>query len=103
MSSLPAAVVGLGWNWAYVGASALVAVSYQPQEKFLAQGVLDCGVLLATGIAVVLAGVLYAGIGWTSYISLFMGVNGFMVAMDVWLLLRLELPRVAAAMRRGRV
>ncbi|PNW74254.1 hypothetical protein CHLRE_13g591350v5 [Chlamydomonas reinhardtii] len=97
------AVVGLGWNWAYVGASALVAVSYQPQEKFLAQGVLDCGVLLATGIAVVLAGVLYAGIGWTSYISLFMGVNGFMVAMDVWLLLRLELPRVAAAMRRGRV
>ncbi|KAG2443312.1 hypothetical protein HYH02_009379 [Chlamydomonas schloesseri] len=94
------AVVGLGWNWAYVGASALVAASYQPHEKFLAQGVLDCGVLLCTGIAVVLAGVLYAGLGWTHYVSLFMGVNGFMLALDVWLLARLERPKFAAAMKK---
>ncbi|KAG2443311.1 hypothetical protein HYH02_009378 [Chlamydomonas schloesseri] len=95
------AVVGLGWNWAYVGASALVAASYQPHEKFLAQGVMDCGVLLGTGLAVVLAGVLYGALGWGAYVGLFMGVNGLMVAIDVWLLARLEL-RAAAERRRGR-
>ncbi|KAG2443380.1 hypothetical protein HXX76_001740 [Chlamydomonas incerta] len=94
------AVVGLGWNWAYVGASALVAASYQPHEKFLAQGVMDCGVLLGTGVAVALAGVLYGSMGWTSYVSLFMGVNGLMVGIDAWLLVVLEL-RAASQRRRG--
>lgn len=77
------AAVGMGWNWAYVGGSALVAGTYRPEEKFVAQGATDTGVLLGTGLAGALAGVLYGWLGWVGYTGVFMVVNGITVIMDV--------------------
>ncbi|GLI58602.1 hypothetical protein VaNZ11_000330 [Volvox africanus] len=83
-------VVGLGWNWAYVGASALVTGTYQPDTKFVAQGVMDTAVLFGTGLSVVLAGTLYSRLGWVMYTAVFMGCSGLMVAMDSLLILVLH-------------
>ncbi|GIL46842.1 hypothetical protein Vafri_3725 [Volvox africanus] len=83
-------VVGLGWNWAYVGASALVTGAYQPDTKFVAQGVMDTAVLFGTGLSVVLAGTLYSRLGWVVYTAVFMGCSGLMVVMDILLILVLH-------------
>jgi MFS family permease len=79
------AVVGLGWNWAYVGASALVAAltAAHPESRLLAQGCMDSLVLLGTGLSVVLAGTLYSGLGWVTYTAVFIGVSGLMVGLDM--------------------
>ncbi|KXZ42474.1 hypothetical protein GPECTOR_143g715 [Gonium pectorale] len=89
------AVVGLGWNWAYVGASAAVAATYAPRERFAAQGAMDTCVLLGTGVAVVAAGALYGWLGWRPYTGVYMCVNGVTVALNVVLLVA-----VAVAARR---
>ncbi|GLC46494.1 hypothetical protein PLESTB_000332600 [Pleodorina starrii] len=93
------AVVGLGWNWSYVGASALVAAtcSAAPEARFAAQGVMDTAVLAGTGLAVVLAGTLYSSLGWRVYGAVFLGVSGLMLAAD----LAMAMAGRAAARRRA--
>ncbi|PNH01915.1 putative MFS-type transporter YdeG, partial [Tetrabaena socialis] len=76
-------VVGMGWNWAFVGASVLVSGTYTSDERFIAQGLMDSLVLLGTGISVVLSGTLYGWLGWTFYTVIYMVVNGLTCIIDV--------------------
>ncbi len=84
------AVVGVAWALAYVGASAAVAGTYRPQSPHAlpAQGLCDSGVLLGTGLAVCLAGLLYTPLGWSRYAGLYVGVAGGTLLLDVSLLIR---------------
>ncbi|KAG2492840.1 hypothetical protein HYH03_008994 [Edaphochlamys debaryana] len=77
------AVIGYGWNLAYVGASVMVSKTYSPVEKFLAQGVCDTVVLGALGIVTVVSGSLYGWLGWTGYTGVFMVVNGLSVVINL--------------------
>lgn len=76
------AVVGLGWNWAYVGASAVLTTTYRPEERLLAQGVADACVMFGLGVSNVLAGVLYGSFGWGTLLAIFLAVNGTTVGLD---------------------
>ncbi|EFJ48144.1 hypothetical protein VOLCADRAFT_91196 [Volvox carteri f. nagariensis] len=90
-------VVGLGWNWSYVGASALVTNTYDSTTKFVAQGVMDTLVLFGTGLSGVLAGPLYSRLGWGAYTAFFVGWSGVMVTVDVLFLVALLRRRRKAA------
>jgi MFS family permease len=58
-------LVGLGWNFCYLGGSTLVTKTYQPSEKAKVQGAHDFCVYTMTATAAALSGTLQAQAGWT--------------------------------------
>lgn len=86
--------LGVGWNFAFVGASALVAEGQKPSERNLVQGFTDLVIFSVTAFASLSSGKLLAGFGWASLnIALFpfvLAAFGF-----VWLLIRDERRRVS--------
>jgi MFS family permease len=57
-------LLGLGWNFLYVGGTQLLTESYAPNQKWLAQGLNDFGVTLALMVSSFTAGALVTGRGW---------------------------------------
>lgn len=57
-------LVGLGWNFAYVGGSTLLTSTYKPSERAKVQASHDFTVYAATATAAALSGVLAARAGW---------------------------------------
>ena len=59
-------LVGIGWNFAYVGGSTLLTTTYTLAERAKVQASHDFAVYAATASAAALSGVLAAKAGWTS-------------------------------------
>jgi MFS family permease len=57
-------LVGIGWNFAYVGGSTLLTSTYTPAERAKVQASHDFTVYAATATAAALSGVLAAKAGW---------------------------------------
>ncbi len=57
-------LVGLGWNFTYIGGSALLTKSYRPAERAKVQASHDFIVYATTATAAGLSGVLHAQVGW---------------------------------------
>ncbi len=57
-------LVGLGWNFCYLGGTTLVTTTYRPEEKAKVQGVHDFCVYTMTAAAAALSGTLQAQSGW---------------------------------------
>ena len=58
-------LVGLGWNFCYVGGSTLLTGTYRPDEKAKVQGTHDFLVYTTTATAAALSGTLQAQAGWS--------------------------------------
>jgi MFS family permease len=59
-------VLGLGWNFGFIGASALVLETHQPQEKNKVQAFNDFLVFGMMAIGSFSSGQLLANYGWTA-------------------------------------
>jgi MFS family permease len=59
-------LLGLGWNFAFVGASALIAADQRPAERTKVQGVNDLIIFSVTAAASLSAGKILAGFGWSA-------------------------------------
>ena len=59
-------LVGLGWNFCYVGGSTLLTSTYTLEEKAKVQGTHDFLVYTMTASAAALSGTLNAKAGWAS-------------------------------------
>lgn len=59
-------LLGLGWNFLYTGASALLLQTYRPAEKTRAQAGMDFCVFTVMGLSSFLSGYLVTGAGWTA-------------------------------------
>jgi MFS family permease len=57
-------LIGVGWNFAFVGGSTLLTTTYAPAERAKVQAVHDFAVYAATATAAALSGVLQAKAGW---------------------------------------
>lgn len=57
-------LLGLGWNFAFIGATAMVAETYRPSEKGKIQGFHDFILFGAVAIASFSSGVVYNAWGW---------------------------------------
>jgi len=57
-------LVGIGWNFAFVGGSSLLTTTYAPSERAKVQASHDFTVYAATAVAAALSGVLAAKAGW---------------------------------------
>lgn len=88
-------LLGLGWNFAFVGASTLVADGLRPAERTRVQGMNDLVVFIATSVASLAAGKVLAGLGWNALnltIFPFVAAAGLLI---LWLIRLERHPRAA--------
>lgn len=57
-------LLGLGWNFGFIGATAIVADTYRPAEKAKVQGFHDLILFSSTAFASLMAGATYNAGGW---------------------------------------
>lgn len=58
------ALLGVGWNFMFVGATTLLSTAYRPEERMRAQAANDFIVFGTTACTAFLSGVLHAKAGW---------------------------------------
>jgi MFS family permease len=63
-------LLGVGWNFLFLGGTTLLARSYRPSERFKVQAINDFSVFGLQAVGSLSAGVLLATLGWN-------GVMGF--------------------------
>ena len=56
--------LGVGWNFLYTGASALITETYRPEEKNKAQGAMDTCVFATMAVTSFASGALVTTQGW---------------------------------------
>ena len=81
-------LVGLGWNFAFVGGSTLLTSTYTPAERAKVQASHDFTVYAATASAAALSGVLAAKAGWVAINLAALPLMGAVVGAAVWLMVR---------------
>lgn len=58
-------LLGVGWNFAYIGGSTLLTHTYHPSERAKVQGVNDFTVFFTVMVSSFASGALLHGVGWT--------------------------------------
>ncbi|UCI05962.1 MFS transporter [Mesorhizobium sp. B1-1-8] len=58
-------LLGLGWNFSFIGATSMVAASYHPSEKGKVQGFHDFVLFGSVAFASLMSGAIYNAWGWT--------------------------------------
>jgi predicted MFS family arabinose efflux permease len=58
-------LLGIGWNFGFIGATAMLAERVAPADRTLVQGVNDTIMALAATICALVAGAVVTGPGWT--------------------------------------
>ncbi|MFM2399760.1 MAG: hypothetical protein RL341_1917 [Pseudomonadota bacterium] len=93
------AVLGLGWNFLYTGATTLLTTAYTPAEKAKVQGINDLAVFLTMITSSFSSGVLVNSQGWTNLNWLSIPFVVFAAAVLVWMALKSRAQSVAQAAR----
>ena len=91
------ALIGLGWNFAYVGGSTLLTTTYAPIERAKVQASHDFAVYAATATAAALSGVLQAKAGWAVINLAAVPLLTVVVGAAFWLMLHQRRTAVAPA------
>lgn len=86
--------VGLGWNFTFVGGSALLTRTYRPAERAKVQASHDFTVYATTATAAAAAGFLQQRAGWTVLNLAAIPLMAIVVTAAIWLTLHLR--KVAA-------
>ena len=81
-------LIGLGWNFTYVGGSTLLTATYAPSERAKVQASHDFSVYTTTAIAAALSGVLQAKAGWLVINLATLPLMASLVGAALWLMLR---------------
>jgi MFS family permease len=90
-------LVGVGWNFAYIGGSTLLTTTYAPAERAKVQASHDFTVYAATATAAALSGVLQAKAGWIVINLSAVPLMIVVVAAALWLLAQQRRVAVAPA------
>lgn len=81
-------LVGLGWNFTFVGGSTLLTRAYRPEERAKVQASHDFTVYATTAIAAGLSGVLQAQAGWALVNVAAIPLMAIVVLAALWLIRR---------------
>jgi MFS family permease len=80
-------LLGVGWNFAFIGATTMLTETYRPEEKGKVQGVNDSLVFAAVAIASFSSGQLLSSVGWDWLNYGFFPVIAICLATLAWLYL----------------
>jgi MFS family permease len=81
-------LVGLGWNFCYVGGTTLLTTTYTAAERAKVQGTNDFLVYASTATAAAASGTLQATAGWTALNTLALPALALLLGAIAWLALR---------------
>ncbi len=81
-------LLGLGWNFAYVAATAMVAECHAPEERARVQGFNDMMVFATVALTSLTAGQLLEGFGWTAVNAALFPMLAVAAAALAWLVLK---------------
>jgi predicted MFS family arabinose efflux permease len=74
-------LLGLGWNFAFIGATSIVASCYHPEEKGKAQGFHDFVLFSSVAFASLMSGAVYNAWGWEMLAMIVLPVAGLCLAL----------------------
>ena len=81
-------LVGVGWNFMYIGGTTLLTETYRPEEKAKAQGANDMSIFVMMVISSLTSGFLVSRAGWNTVNLLALPVLAAVAVAAVWLALR---------------
>ena len=79
------ALMGLGWNFLFIGGSSLVVSVAQPEERGRVQGIADLMTTATVAVASLTAGVLHSQFGWEIMVLSALGPVLIIAASILWL------------------
>lgn len=74
-------LLGLGWNFAFIGVTSIVASCYRPEEKGKAQGFHDFVLFSSVAFASLMSGAVYNAWGWEMLAAIVLPVTGLCLAL----------------------
>lgn len=80
-------LLGIGWNFAFIGGTHLLQKSTNQSERSVIQGINDTAIAVSSVSASVLSGVLYVGVGWVASSMIIVPI---IVLVLLWLLIELR-------------
>ncbi|MBX6375687.1 MAG: MFS transporter, partial [Acetobacteraceae bacterium] len=90
------ALLGVGWNFMFVGATTLLSTAYRPEERMRAQAANDFIVFGTTACTAFLSGVLHAKAGWAGLNLALLPALAVALSLLLWLRRRQRAGAVAA-------
>ena len=87
-------LLGLGWNFGFIGSTAMVAESYRPSEKSKVQGFHDFVLFSSVAFASLMSGQVYNSYGWDMLNWIVLPVSVACLAALGVLVLRLRRPAI---------
>jgi predicted MFS family arabinose efflux permease len=87
-------LLGLGWNFAFIGATSMVAESYRPSEKSKVQGFHDFVLFSSVAFASLMSGQVYNSYGWDMLNWIVFPVSAICLAALGMLVLRMRRPAI---------
>ena len=78
-------LLGLGWNFGFVGATTMVTSCYRPEERAKAQGINDLMVFGSVATASLTSGLIYQLLGWNSVNMTIFPFVGAALILLAWL------------------
>jgi MFS family permease len=89
-------LLGVGWNFLYIGATTLLTETYRPEERAKAQGTNDQAIFLMMLISSFSSGVTVTTAGWTRVNLFALPLIGVVLVALVWFALHRRKQAVAA-------
>lgn len=81
-------VLGIGWNFSFIGATDMLVGAVSPEERAVVQGTNDTLIALASTVCVFISGAIVTGFGWTQLALISLPVLAltlvWVVAMHRW-------------------
>jgi len=75
-------LLGIGWNFGFIGATSRLVEVVAPEDAPLAQGANDSVVALVSAISALSTGILYSTVGWA---GLSLSALPLLLALALWL------------------
>jgi len=90
-------VLGIGWNFLYIGGTTLLTETYRPEERAKAQGAMDQSIFIMMAVSSFSSGLTVTGAGWTRVNLLALPLIAVVVAALLWFAFHQRTRRTAAA------
>jgi MFS family permease len=78
-------LLGVGWNFMFVGGTTLLVSTYRASERFRVQGINDAAVFGTSALGSLLAGTLLSSFGWTTVVISTVPALVAVSGMLIWL------------------
>jgi MFS family permease len=90
-------LLGIGWNFLYIGATTLLTETYRPEERAKAQGANDQAIFIMMVVSSFTSGLTVTAAGWERVNLLALPLVALVAVAIVWFALRQRMAKAAAA------